>query len=72
MEPRRVVVEENAVVSQDEFGMFEMDFEDPALNAMLGVEALSQSNTQSENAVKDKALVQVITAIFDYSQYLLT
>lgn len=58
--PRRVIVEEAAGISQDEFGIFDMDFEDPALNAMLGVGAPSQSNTQSENMVKDKALVKVI------------
>ncbi|SCV73101.1 BQ2448_7026 [Microbotryum intermedium] len=33
-----------AGISQDEFGMFdEMDFEDPALNAMLGVESTTAS-----------------------------
>jgi hypothetical protein len=30
---------QEAPVSQDEFGIFEMDYEDPALDALLGVEA---------------------------------
>lgn len=51
--------EEPAGVSQDEFGMFEIDYADPALNAMLGVEVSSQSTTQSENKVKDVALAKV-------------
>lgn len=44
--------------SQDEFGMFDFDYEDPALNAMLGVGAAAD-DVLSENRIKDKALAEV-------------
>lgn len=54
--------------SQDEFGMFDFDYEDPALNAMLGIEAAAEV-VLSENRVKDKALAQVSLFLCDSKRF---
>lgn len=60
--PRRQAEEANGV-SQDEFGMFEIDYDDPALSAMLGVEGGVAGTAQSEVLVKDRALSEASTSL---------
>lgn len=43
--------------SQDEFGMFDFDYEDPALDALLGLEG--NKLEKDEVRVKDKAFAEV-------------
>lgn len=57
--------------SQDEFGMFDFDYEDPALNAMLGVEAAADV-VLSENRVQDKALAEVRLVLLARNAFLIS
>lgn len=58
--PQRQRVEEAAGHSQDDFGMFDIDFEDPALDAMLGVEeAAVVVPPRDEHKVKEKEFAEV-------------
>lgn len=53
-------VQEPAGESQDDFGMFDIDFEDPALDALLGVERDGPSEApQDQLKAKEQAFAQV-------------
>lgn len=70
--PHRAV-EELAGESQDDFGMFDMDFEDPALDALLGVERDGPAEApQDQLKVKEQAFAQVSPTVLPLATLPLT
>ena len=53
-------VEDTAGMSQDDFGMFDLDFADPALDAMLGVCENASAATGDDPRTQDQKFAQVI------------
>jgi hypothetical protein len=67
--PHRQAQEEEKGISQDDYGMFEMDFEDPALNAMLGLEATDATTTeQDQMRTRDRVFAEVRLLPFSLAQ----
>jgi hypothetical protein len=59
--------------SQDDYGDFDFDYDDPALNAMLGVEAASnKTDERSDKTLLETREAELCRVRLKYTKYLLS